>query len=128
MSKVRGQLAELTRHLFEQHQASKSQVDVQSTIALEVAGQPTAEIVVAQPYSRPLAPGVHPPTMGPIFVPGAVSVREVVTTQHEAQQAMNRLFKWEVQPADPHASEVEEDVPSIDAPPEVKKYSRKLEP
>lgn len=128
MSKVRDQLSELTRHLFEQHQASKAPAQVvESSIAVEVAGRPAAEIVVPRPYSRPLAPGVHPPMMGPVFIPGTVSLREVVTTQGEAQEAMSRLFKWEVHAAD-KAPETEEDVPSIDAPPEVKKYSRKLEP
>lgn len=127
MSKVHDQLSELTRHLYEQHQASKSPAEVQNTIALEVAGQATAEVVVAQPYSRPLAPGVHPPMMGPIFTPGVVSVREVVTTQQEAQQAMNRIFKCEVHAADGKPA-TEEDVPSIDEPPEMRKYSRKLEP
>ena len=127
MSKVRAQLSELTRHLYEQHQASKSPAEVQNTIALEVAGQATAEVVVTQPYSRPLAPGVHPPMMGPVFIPGTISIREVVTTQQEAQQAMNRIFKSEPRAADWKPA-TEEDVPSIDEPPEVKKYSRKLEP
>lgn len=125
MSKVRAQLSELTRHLYEQHQASKSPAEVQNTIALEVAGQAAAEVVVTQPYSRPLAPGVHPPMMGPVFIPGTISIREVVTTQQEAQQAVARIFKSELHVAEPAT---EEDVPSIDEPPEVKKYSRKLEP
>lgn len=125
MSKVRGQLADLTRHLFEQHQATKTPAEVQSEIEIRAprGGSVSTISIPPRPYSRPLAPGVHP-MMGPVFVPGIIAQREVVTTREEAMEAVERAYAVEHH----YSPETEEDVPSIDAPPEVKKYSRKLEP
>lgn len=125
MSKAREQLSELTRHLFEQHQASKSRVEVQSEIEIQAprGGSVSTISTPPRPYTRPLAPGVHP-MMGPVFVPGIIAHREVVTTRQEAMEAVERAYSGEAQ----YSPETEEDVPSIDAPPDVKKYSRKLEP
>ena len=121
MSKVQDQIAALTRHLYEQHQASKASPLVQSVVRID-SPDGTTELSVArvhQPRSVPLAPGVHPPVMGPRFVPGVVEVRETVRTKAEAMEAVERAFE---------ESPLEDEVPSIDAPAEKKSYKRKLEP
>ena len=74
---------------------------------------------VHQPRSVPLAPGVHPPPMmGPRFIPGAVEVRQTVSSKAEALAAIESAFE----------DSPEDDVPSIDVPAEKKTYKRKLEP
>jgi hypothetical protein len=119
VSKVQDQIAALTRHLYEQHQASKSPVEVEE-IRVNVLGGGVESITVHKPRSVPLAPGVHPPPMmGPRFIPGAVAVQQRVSTKAEALEAVERMFE---------DSPFEDDVPSIDVPAEKKNYKRKLEP
>jgi len=125
MAKVRDQLADLTRHLYEQHQAEKAPVLEDRSLLIHVLGGGTERIDVLAPppvvtYSRPLAPGAHP-MMRAQFIPGRVAVQQQVRTKAEALEAVERMYGDEPSP-------LEDDVPSIDAPAEKKTYKRKLEP
>jgi hypothetical protein len=135
MSKVKEQIAELTRHLFEQHQAAKAPVLEDRSLLVHVLGGGVERIdVQAVPpvvvRSVPLAPGVHP-MMQSRFVPGRVEVQQHVRTKAEALEAVERMYGEE--PVFKREqlgtwSDGEDDVPSIDAPAEKKSYKRKLEP
>lgn len=139
MSKVRDQINELTRHLFEQHQAQKDPYRTErTTLLVKTLGKTIAdEIVIAQPRSVPLAPGVHPP-MGPRFIPGAQELRKIAHSKEEAHAAVERMFEVEEAPKGPAfkqeymgtfvRGDEEDDTPSIDAPVEKRTYKRKLEP
>jgi len=137
MSKVRDQLADLTRHLFEQHQAEKAPVLEDRSLLIHVLGGGVEQVVIDAPvapivvgYSRPLAPGAHP-MMRSQFVPGRVEVQQHVRTKAEALEAVERMYG--VEPVFKHEhlgtwSDGEDDVPSIEEPPVKKTYKRKLEP
>lgn len=133
MSKVQEQIAELTRHLYEQHQAEKrdavgEQLHLVRTLEAGVYDAPPTT------YSRPLAPGAHPPIMGARYVPQPV-VQASVHTREEALAAVERMFPTEIDVFKteylgkfPEPEDVEDDVPSIEAPAEIRVYKRKLEP
>jgi len=127
MSKVQDQIAALTKHLFEQHRAEKTPMRVEETLLLvQALGSSVVDEVSLAPVhrSRALAPGMHPPPMmGPRFIPGAVEVRHSVHDRGAAMDVINRVFSDE-----PDPFPLEDDVPSIEATPVKKKFSRKLEP
>lgn len=130
MAKVRDQLADLTRHLYEQHQAEKAPVLEDRSLLIHVLGGGVERIDALTPppvvtYSRPLAPGAHP-MMRAQFIPGHVAVQHQVRTKAEALEAVERMYGDE--PAPPAWSAGEDDVPSIEEPPVKKTYKRKLEP
>lgn len=132
MSRVQDQIAALTRHLYDQHQAEKN--PSVEELQIHVLGGGVENITVVKPRSVPLAPGVHPPApmMGPRLIGGAVSVQARVSSKAEAIAAVERLYDEETPFKTEHLGtwpeSEEDDTPSIDQPAEKKKYSRKLEP
>lgn len=128
---MQDQIAALTKHLFEQHQAQKAPYEEKTTLLIHTLGNAVVEEIVATPtYSRPLAPGVHP-VMAPRFIPGVVATQSHVRTKAEALAAVERMygdepvFKREQLGTWPDG---EDDVPSIEESVQRKKFLRKLEP